>query len=107
MDVWVIVAAKKVAMEESDHFFDHSCWDEQVEAEKTFQEASVITTAKALFDPQGVLVKLDADPLDLHGWEVAMHLHYCFLVKHDELPMTRETHGEGTTEDSPLLATEG
>ena len=106
VDLWVIVTAKKIAMEESDHFFDYSSWEEHAEAEKAFQDDLVNTAAKALFDPHGVLVQLDADPTDMLGWEVALQLHYGYLVEQDKLPMTQETHGEGTTEDSPLLASE-
>lgn len=106
-NLWVMVAAKRIAMEETEHSFDHSSWEEQVEAEKSFQEVSRSTAAKALFDPQGVLVQLDADPADKDGWEMALRLHYDFMVEHDiMIPTTHKKHGEGATEDTPLLTVE-
>jgi Interferon-induced 6-16 family len=106
IDLWVMVAAKRIAAEETEHCFDHSCWEEQVEAEKSFQEVSCSTAAKALFDPQGVLVQLDADPADKDGWEMALRLHYDSMVENDMIPTAQKKHGEAATEGTPLLTVE-
>ncbi|CAB9516624.1 interferon, alpha-inducible protein 27-like [Seminavis robusta] len=106
VEFWVMVAAKRIDMEESEHCYDHAAWEEQVDADKAFQEVSSNTSAKALFDPHGVLYQVYADPADKDGWEMALRLHYTYLVEHDMIPTTREKHGEGATEDTPLLTPE-
>jgi hypothetical protein len=106
VDLWVMVAAKRIAMEESEHCYDHSSWEDQGEAEKSFLEVSHSTAAKALFDSQGVLIQLDADPSDKDGWEMALRLHYGFMVEHAMVPTARKMHVEGAKEDTPLLTVE-
>jgi Interferon-induced 6-16 family len=106
VEYWVMVSAKRIELEESEHCFDHDAWDDRVDADLYFLETASNTAAKALFDPQGVVSRIDCDPADRDGWEMALRVHYNFLVEQDVFPDTVGHHGEHAKEDTPLLKEE-
>lgn len=91
---WVLVSAQRVALKESKHCFSHDAWEDRVKADQAFLEVASNMAAKALFDPHGVVRRVDCDPADRDGWETALSLHYHFLVEEELLVSCHDKRGD-------------
>lgn len=109
VEYWTLVSAKRIELEDSEHCLDHEAWEDRVDADQAFLEVASNTAAKALFDPQGVIRRVDCDPSDRDGWETALSLHFHCLVEHNLLISDTSSdgkNGEHASEDTPLLKEE-
>ena len=104
-EFWVMVSAKRIELEDCEHSFDHEAWNDRVDADLSFLETASNTAAKALFDPQGVMSRLDCDPDDRNGWETALAIHYNYLMDQN-LIHDKTVREENAKEDTPLLEDE-
>ena len=76
---WIVVTAKQMAKNDDEYVYDHMTFEDPIEAGQAFEEVSVVT--KVLFDPRGVAVRVQADPLCKDGWKEAFRLYCNFLVQ--------------------------
>ena len=107
---WTVVFAKKVGTDE--YCFIPSVSVDQLEAETEFMEVSSDTSAKALVNCTGSVVKLEVDAEheeEWDGWESALALHYDFLMEKGTLQaaaVAAGMYGGSATLQTPLLREE-
>jgi hypothetical protein len=85
--------------------FVYRCYDNHIDAERHFLELSSTIFAKALFSPQGKLLRAETmDGGEDDGWETALALYYEFA--HRQGLLTKTLHKEEAIEATPLLKVE-
>lgn len=102
-NLWLSLFAKRVNDEHNDNLcvFVPVVCSTRADAEREYEHAPSNNIAKALFDREGKVLQIEADPADHDGWETALALHYDFLEDHHVLSSQR--YEEDSDEDAPLL----
>ena len=103
---WVIISIQRTENIEVELEFVHKPFEHQMDAEKIFLERSSSAVAKALFNPQGTLIKLEMNDINDDGLEAALALHYDFVVSQCLVEGFASNRNQIATEATPLLKAE-